>query len=616
MRLPLTLLAFLAVSVGPARADPLSIGVAILVNLGYAGTISGTLATIVGGVVIGAGFLGASLLSSALTPRRDQPQVPDPSDRQVTVRSALAARKRYYGRVKVGGDLWFFESKAGVLYAGIVLNHGEVSLIRELWLNDQSVTLGGNSEVLQAPYARDDGSRVAYILIQKGGPGQAAHVQLTAAFPGIVTAAHRLRGLANALTMFVEVPAADIGEVYPQGNPALRTVMDASLVMLVRSGGRGWSENPADIIYDYLTGSDEAGVPVGAGYTADDADLPSFQAFATLCAVRALRRDGTSEPLYRYWGGYALNEQPRDVLPRMLRSCDGDLYLTTAGKIAIRGGWWTPPTLVLDSALGHIVSGEFRQGQQALAAFNELTLTYLEPALDYREVEGQTWVDAANVAERGEVLEASLSLPEVPSHSQARRLAKIKTHRDNPLWVGTIVTNAYGLNAIGEETATIRFGPLGIDTTFSIRSVRILDDLSGCQIEVASFGPDAYAWDPELEEGAAPGQPPDTTSPVDLPPPEGAAVEALERIINGSSAGVYLSVTWDALARPALLVDVQYRLSPSGAWSSMSVDQSARIAESGLIDYGETYEVRLRVITPGGVAGDWSEPSLSIVASV
>ncbi|UXN70888.1 phage tail protein [Devosia neptuniae] len=596
--------------------DPLSIGVAFLVNIGWGGAISGIGATLVGSALIGAALLGASLLTAAFAPK---PNTPQAQERQATVRQSVGPRWRFYGRVKVGGALWFFENKDGYLYSGITLNEGEISAIREIWLNDQLVTVDANSYVVEAPYHyTPSGSAgpggggspteqyVARVYFKTGTASQTVHAALDSAFPE-VTADHRLRGVANCLAIFYEVPSDKIGEVYPQGNPGVRVVMDATLVKSVRTGARIFSDNPADCIYDYLTGVDGAGFPVGAGKLESQIDLASFQAFANLCDELVPLKAGGSDKRYRLAGGYALNEEMRTVLLRMCQACDADLYINGAGKMAIRGGKWVAPTLTLDSSLGHIISGDFRQGQSALAAFNELNITYVDPAQDYLDSEGERWLDESNIALRGRVLSEQLDLPMVPYHGQARRLAKIHTAKSNPLWVGTIVTNFYGLNALGEETVTIKFGPLGIDTSFLVQSVKILDDLSGVQLSVTSLGASAYSWDAATEEGSGPASPPDTSEPIALVPPEDFNVSAANLIIDGSPVGPYLPATWTEPSRTSLSQEVEYRVAGEPAWSNMAVTDGQGFAQSTVVTSGAAYQVRARTRSPGGVYSDYTD---------
>lgn len=503
-----------AAAITPAHADPLSIGVAFLVNIGYGGAISGLGATIIGSLILGAGAIGLQLLSSAIfTPTQ---QGPKPSDRQSTIRQAIGPRVRFYGRVKVGGTMWFFENAGGILYIGTTISEGLISSIEEIWLNDQQVTLDVNGYVANAPYLLPaTGNSVARLFFKYGTADQTVFDVLDTAFSQ-VTDAHRLRGVAVALAQFQEVDAENVPIVYPNYVPQLRLVIHASVVMSVRTGVLIYSTNPADIIYDYLTAVDGAGFPYGAGYSVDEINLASFQNFAALCDEPVPLKAGGTERRYKLSGGYGLNEQMRTVLPRLLSACDANLYLGTDGKIAIRGGQFVEPTLVLDDTLGHIVSGEFRKGQNALAAFNELTITYTEPSLDYQEAEAQVWVDTENIALRGRVLPERLDVLFASSHAQARRLGKIFTHKNNPRWIGKIITNYYGMNAVTEETVRVKFSPLGIDESFAIQSTRILDGLTGVELTIASLSASAYDWDAATEEGEGPLTPPDL---VDTIPP-------------------------------------------------------------------------------------------------
>lgn len=596
------------------RRDPFSIGLGILINFG---AVSPFLATAVGYAVLGAAVFGISLLASALAPKQQRPEA---QERQATVRQSIAPRWRFYGRNKVGGLLWFFENRDGFLFSGITLNEGEISAIQEVWLNDQQVTLDGSGYVVEAPYqftqSVTTGSwpfqsttttdyDVARLFFKTGTSSQTVHSILDSTFSE-VTSDHRLRGVANCLAVFQEVPSDKIGEVYPQGNPGVRIVLDASLVKSVRTGATIYSTNPADVIYDYLTGVDAAGFPYGAGKLVSQVDLQSFQAFADLCDELVPLKAGGTGKRYTINGGFALNEEMRTVLSRMCAACDGDIYINGAGKMAIRGGQWVEPTLTLDSALGHIISGEFRQGQSALAAFNELNITYVDPTQDYMDTEGERWLDTANIALRGKVLSESLDLPMVQTHAQARRMAKIHTHKSNPEWVGTVVTNFYGFNALGEETVTIKFGPLGIDTTFLVQSVRILDDLTGVQLSVTSLGEAAYDWDADLEEGEGPNAPPSTSEPIALVPPADFHVSAAEFVVDGTPVGTYLPATWTEPSRTSLAQEVEYRITGDPTWLNMSVTEGQGFAQTSVVTADAVYEVRARTRSPGGVYSDYS----------
>lgn len=531
-----------------AHADPLSIGIAFLVNIGYAGTITALGATLVGAAILAAGAVGLSLLAGGLV--QQQVQQAKPSERQNTVRQAVGPRVRFYGKVKVGGTLWFFDTSStsspfawggsdqggSILYVGITLNEGEINSVEEIWLNDDLCTFDG-SGFITAPdgyLINGDTDPVVYQSIKMGTANQTVHSQLNAAFT-VVTSDHRLRGVANILILFAEVNADFVKSTYPDYIPKTRVVIEASLVKRVRTGITGYSDNASDVIYDYLTGVDPAGFAYGAGLAESQIDLASFQAFANVCDQPVDLKAGGVVQRYNLAGGFGLNEQMRAVLPRMLSACDADLYMTAEGKVGIRGGVWIEPTLTLDDSLGHIISGEFRKGQSALAAFNELTTLYTEPELDYQESEAQVWIDTDNLALRGTVLSSQLEVIMAPNHSQARRLAKIHTHKQNPRWVGTIITNYYGLNAIGERTMTLKFSPLGIDETFMITGMRILDNLAGMELNVSSLSEDAYDWDAATEEGDGPSVPPDTS--------DGVVTGPVTSVVGTAGVG-QVNITW------------------------------------------------------------------------
>ena len=54
----------------------------------------------------------------------------------------------------------------------------------------------------------------------------------------------------------------------------------------------------------------------------------------------------------------------------------------------------------------------------------------------------------------------SLELNQVPSNSQAQRLAKIYMSKRNPKWSGQVRTNFAGLNAIGQSAVNLSFDEL------------------------------------------------------------------------------------------------------------------------------------------------------------
>lgn len=219
------------------------------------------------------------------------------------------------------------------------------------------------------------------------------------------------------------------------------------------------------------------------------------------------------EPRYRVATAVSLIEPRTDVLKRLLEACDATLQPTAAGTWKIVGGEWVAPTVTIDADQGHIIEAEFSGGPSALERYNELAIQYLSPDHDYTEVEGDPWQDAADIAATGIVEARPLDLLQVPSHSQARRLAKLRMARDNAEWFGTIKTNEYGLDAIGERCVSIVWSELGINGPFWIEEMNVHGDGTGVTMRVRSADEASYAWDPETEEGDPPPVPPEIVYP-------------------------------------------------------------------------------------------------------
>jgi hypothetical protein len=269
-----------------------------------------------------------------------------------------------------------------------------------------------------------------------------------------------------------------------------------------------WSENASIIVLDFLLSVDGLRKPLS------QVDVDSFIGFADRCDGLVNRIDDGPERRYRCWGGYTLAENPKDVLTRMLEVCDGELYETSEGKIAIRGGAWASPILTISDS--DILSFSIERGNGKLAAYNELKPVYTSPFHGFQDQETDPWIDQAVQDVQGRIAE-DFQIPMCPSWTQARRLAKIKMARDNPRWRGTIVTTLRGLellqpqpNSFDRPSFTLQISELGIDGPFLVTSFALRVDLSGCEIGVISFPSEAFAWDAATEEGTAPPPPQDT----------------------------------------------------------------------------------------------------------
>jgi hypothetical protein len=561
-----------------------------------------------------------SLAASLLTPK---PKIPTPLQSpaptyQSVLNQATGPRRRGYGRAKLGGTRAFYDSKDGVLYQIIMLHHGEVSNILNVFVGDIQVTRGGERQVLETPFANPGGSFV-YFEQYTGADSQTADDVMVSRWPGVWTSSHRLQGIAYLRSEFYSPASDKYLEVFPEGaNTVLRAECDLSKVYDPRVVGHvvddpstwAWSEDPAWCLADYLTHPDGYG-----RLTYDDIDLVSFSAFSGVCENPISRVSEPPERRYRLWGLYELNSAPTDIVARMLATCDGELYTTPEGKIAIRGGVWTEPTVTIEDAdiLGH----DMEQGAEAMERFNRLKIIYTSPVHDYQPTEATPWDDLADQDIRG-VISEDLVIDMCPSPTQARRLAKIMMAKANPRWRGTIRTNLVGLKARGERTITLVLPELQINETFLVlRHNLTLDNgiAVGCEIALLSLDSSAYAWDAATEEGANPAIAQSTVPNLALPTPTGLLPVVESRQITSATVAPLVVATVNTPSRLDLRIDAEIRLASTSIWEAMTSAANQYEAISGVLIDGETYRVRARFVTAGGAGPFSAEEEIVITAN-
>jgi hypothetical protein len=551
----------------------------------------------IGGNLIAGGV--AAFASRAFAPK--PPGVSAPTVRyQAVINQAAAERVRGYGKAKLGGPRAFFDSRNGRLHQVIMLHTGEVTSIDRIFIGDKAVTTNSNGEVQEEPFA-DGGSPRAWVLTRLGTDDQTAYSSIYENWPGAWSTAHQLNGVATIYARFGSPPIEDFQKIFPDSySTQVRAECRLSRVHNPATETAAYTDNAGLCIADYL--SHEDGMP---GVEFSDIAWDTVEAFASVCSEDVDKADGSTEARYGLWGVYSLQEEPKAVLDRMVRTCDAELYLTPEGKIGIRGGKWDSPTVTIGA---NVVTGYdgFEQGSGRFVAFNELKILYTDPTQDYQPTEADPWIDFEDQDVRGQI-RTDFDVDMVPSASQARRLAKIFAAKSNPRWRGTIRTDLRGIEAIGERIIRLVLPELGIDDTFLVQGWSLSADLTGCAFDLISLDSSAYAWSPDTEEGESSPPPAETSPDLNLPVPvfDAATVE-LREFTTGTSAPVIIAGFDAEASRNDLALEAQARLAPSGPWEGMSIDGLTAVSVP-VVD-GEDYDIRARWRAAGNSAGEWSDP--------
>lgn len=558
---------------------------AVFAAVGVTGSIAGvSYATIAAWVVVTAASVAVTyaLARQQLKPKN--------SEQQQTVRQPVPDRRITYGRDKLGGALLLEDTRANVLWQVHCFGQGPWDGIESLWLNTTQCGPDLSTGSATAQWG-------SYVVVEPhlGEVGQAASAKLMAAL-SYWSEDHRGDGLCYAV-MGCGCPsgknaAQQWQQIYSGGVPSLRALGRGLRVYDPRDGATRWSENAGLCIRDYL--ASPWGLNIPPAYIADE----RFSTFADSCDDLVATSTGY-EPRYSLSHTFTLNTAPTSVLAELQRACDAELYPLADGRIGIAGGVWTEPTVeIFDDDIVEPLY-EYTRGNGRNVAYNRLKTTFKDISNDYQPVEVAPWDDVASQAVQG-VLVQDLRLEAVTSFSQARRLAKIRSARDNPRHRLVInVRYAAAIRMWGELSIRLTLSELGIaGEAFVIRAAALdMKSMKG-RFTLSSLGPEAFEFSPE-EEGPRPVITADVSASVP-PVPTGLAL-LLERteITSGVFSTAILASVSSLGGASSLLPGTgaswgtvfRYRRTGAVDWLMMAGDGQYD-GRSAAVDDGAEYEVQ------------------------
>jgi hypothetical protein len=483
----------------PAAVGVAILGQALAGEVIFAGITAGE---IVGYTALTVGALGLQYGAQALLGGDKR------NDAQITVRQAVAPRRRVLGQGMMGGVIFALETvkatgqdddKIRTLYRGAIHCVGPVTIL-QYFFGDVKTSLTGQAGGIVPDSVYQGKVAIEAHTGTDNQPASAALLQLP-----YWNSSMQLNGLCYSVV--VANPLKKGTQVFPEGAPDVRLLVAGAPSYDPRSGGYAYTDNAAILLLDYLLHES------GYGLDPSEINLQSFVDLAFVCdelipLAVADPNGATSEPRYRSWGSYDYSEQRADVLGRLLAAMDGELYQDADGRVAVRGGRWQAPTFAADESM---ILGwdQFEEGDEAYNTFTRIKHTYLSPFHDYQPTEGDPWDDLASQAVQG-VIETEKSFVRAPSHSQSRRLAKIAMAKGNPRFrITGLRMSPAALPAYGEPTIGLNLPTFGISASFAIMRATLLmagSVLTGVKFDLISLDATAYAWDPS-EEGQRPPLP-------------------------------------------------------------------------------------------------------------
>jgi hypothetical protein len=505
-----------------------------------AGAISGVLAA--GGIGAALVRLGGTLLLSyaaqALMPK---PQVRLQA-RTVTLREPVSPRDMVYGRARKGGVIVFLHAsgpKDQYLHMVIVLAAHRVKAIGAIHFDGElAISAEGVAQ----------GRWVGKVSVETrlGHDDQTAFDSLRADLPDHWSPAHRLAGCAAIALRLTYDPDA-----FPGGIPNITVDLEGKDDILdPRHGTRGYSENPALCLADYMAHpAFGLGAAIGAGDGVEEACLIEA---ANICDEPVPLAAGGVEPRYSCNGVVSLTEPPKVVIEAMLSAM--------AGRCAVQGGAWRLHAGAYRLPEITLTTRDVRAGGLVLATrisqsanFNAVRGQFVSPENDWQPDDFPAITSAAYLAEDGGVrVWRDIALPFTISAAMAQRLARIELERARCQMTVRLAGQISAWQAGVGETVMLDYARWGFAAKpFEVQGVSL--DLTAAgdgalllpELVLRETSPLVYDW--SASEEAIYAAAPRTTlpGPGDVPSPGTPSLEeALYETRSGTGVRALIRASW------------------------------------------------------------------------
>jgi len=583
-----------------------AVGVAVVsggIATGLSAAAIGTIATVATTIAVTTGLqLAGSVLGLG-------PNAPKPDTTSTAIKTARPPRFSAYGRSRAFGAYILFETSAtnGTAVDVYAFHDGRADAIEAHYLGDDVVTLV--STTVQAGADNRYGQQKVHIYTTLGQAVGTAFADLITILPGIWTTNHRGDGVVIGAVTWGAVKSKDYLEIYPNQQPALSLVArwqrcpDPAAADPTDEAGWTWTENPIRHLMHYKM------VRENVDYATKIAPTISYWiAAAAVCdAPRTLKAGGT-EAWYRSSVAHNHTTAHGTTVAALLTTCDGWMAPRADGALVIYAGKYYVPTVTIGP--DEIVSYDWNGvGVDDDKAVNEIICNYISAANDYNTVETDAWIDEDDIAERGQVLSASLD-PQVPSWGQVRFLAKRKMARTNALNRGTVTTTVAGRAIRGERYIWLNLTEAGVtfyDGPVEITAVTRNMQTGGMTFSWVSVDPNIDSWNPATEEGnpAAVGDRV-AAEPLDTPTIDSTSVTFFD-------GGAQISIDAVGPSRDDLSWFIRWKVSTDIVWAESSASDTDPgpdvVLVTGLVPINETIDVAVAYMVGDGRVSAWSTTS-------
>lgn len=473
-----------------------------------------------------------------------RPNLPKPPLAETAIKQPIPPRQRAYGRRKLPPVYALYETAPdGTSVDCYAFHDGRADAIEGHYLNDDIVSLTGATVNAGTDGRYGEGAVSIYTAL--GEPTNTAFSAVIALLPDEWTEDHRGDGVVTGALTKKPVKGTRYLGVYPNGDGTVLHLVGRWMCCfdwrdpaqdIEDESTWQWTENSVLHLAHFMMTAERLNEPVPLPIDVwwSRRILPRlayWTAAADDCEVPVPLKAGGTEPRYRGCVTYLATDDHRSVKAELLATFDGWLATAGDGSYVVYSGRYYEPTVTLGAS--EITSYSFRFGRPDTEAIDGLTVSYISADHAFAVVDTDPW----------QVREGNRTqpfAPQVPSHGQARRLAKRDaTRRETPQRF-TITTNAAGRAARLHRFLNVNLVD-GDGTAFYQGPVEVLKlarnlDTGGMTMECVPADPSVGEWDAELEEGEA------------APAPDRVPVDALTAPTIVTAEAVFDSESADGLS--------------------------------------------------------------------
>lgn len=602
----------------PADAAPV-IGAVVAAGIAFAS--EATIFGLVGwqaAALIGLANLAMGFISQMMTPKPKAPELGSLSfsapDRTQMIKQPITYRRGIYGRTKVSGPLTFIHTTDNnkTLHLVITLSGHPLEGPVSLWFDDEEITWNQSTGACGGRW-----NNYAWAWFGDGsydGSGDAAfHAALSGACSDKWTSNHKQLGCGK-----IYIRWKHNSDLFDANMPTVRVVVDGKATIFdPRTSTTAFSANAVLCIRDFLAdpywGLGEAGL-----------DDDENEASANVADEDVTLKAGGTEKRYVAHGTFEANEQPREIIARLLTACAGEVTWA-GGQYAVLAGYWRAPDVTLTSfdidgpfdVIGNLSRDDLCNGVKGI---------YVSQSGNWQPTDFPAVTSATYLArDNGERLWKDIELQYTISTAAAQRLAKIElesrarqktvnlpcrlTANTIKIKTGTIVNFTYPRFGFSAKTFKC------VSWKFSVKEDGEKKPYLGVDLVLREWDSAIYTWDSAADEITV--SPPSSTTlpdPFTVEAPSGvtcaSGVDNLLSMGDGTQVA-RIKVDWSDPINGMVLdwgvAEIRYRISGAADWiAAPPVVGAVGPGWISPVQDGDVYEVQVRFVNSLRKKSTWT----------